>query len=94
MQVSFEYNDGRVVRMERVYADILQRIKHGKVLVEETSVLVEEAPVQKENTTVRTSNDGDESVQPAPQTSTRRAPQPVANSRRTGNNGGRGRRGR
>lgn len=87
MQVSFEYNDGRVVRMERVYADILQRIKHGKVLVEEV-------PVQKEDTTVRTSNDGDESVQPAPQTSTRRAPQPVANSRRTGNNGGRGRRGR
>jgi hypothetical protein len=87
MQVSFEYNDGRVVRMERVYADILQHIKHGKVLVEEV-------PVQKEATIVRTSNDGDESVQPAPQTSTRRAPQPVANSRRTGNNGGRGRRGR
>lgn len=83
MQVSFEYNDGRVVRMDSVYANILQHVKQGKV--------VEEAIIKEQDTTVRTSNDGDASVQPAPQTSTRRQPQTVANNRRNGNNGGRGR---
>ena len=83
MQVQFKYNNGEVVRMERVYDDILQRIKKG-VVVDETEAPAEQAPA-------RTSHDGDVVARPQ-QTSTRRTPQHVANGRRTGNNGGNGRR--
>lgn len=42
MQVPFKYNDGRVVHMDRVYADILQHLKHGSV--QDTIADVPETP--------------------------------------------------
>lgn len=85
MQVAFKYNNGRVVHMERVYADILQRIKHGAV--QEALATASET----DDVVLLTSNDGepDARVQAHQQTK----PTPRATVTNNGNGRQRGRQG-
>lgn len=68
MQVLFKYNAGNVVRMERVYADILERIKKGAVVDDVVQATPPPAPSAQQvptppvGSSLPTSSDGDDEV--------------------------------
>lgn len=82
MLVEFVYNDGRKVRMQRVYADILSRIKHG---------VIHEAAVQKVINVAPSDDSGQFAVLSASPSIIPTSPTTVTNQRQGQRQGGRGR---